>query len=215
MIARSCCLLACLVPLAAVDEDAPEKAIPLEQMARTQVAQAKYMLWDGDLYPAHPRWWVHPPDNASMEVAKEGARSGKRCLAFTGDGAAWLGFGFNLAGWWPPDAVHDISNYRNLSFWIRIEAAPGKFPNKPNVHLTGPATAEQPKGLESNTVDIENYAPGIMDGKWHEVVIPLKHLLSKKFDGSKVWEFSVGTWAQDRRSFTIWFDEIGVDNRED
>jgi len=202
-------LLAFTVPLAFAADDDDEKPQTLDQLTAAMVTQSKFMLWDGDLYKTNAQWWTHPTDEMKGEITTEVSHSGKHCLAFHGDGAAWLGFGFNFSGWYPPDAVYDISNYKNLSFWIRIDAAPGLFPNRPNVHLSQPGD----KNNTSNTVDIEAYAPNLMDGKWHEVVIPLKHLRTRTFDLTKVWEIGIGTWAQDRRSFDMYIDEIGVDNR--
>ena len=90
-----------------------------------------------------------------------------------------------------------------------MDAAPKRGPNGLNVTL-GCSGAK-----ESNTVNVEDYAPGLMDGQWHEVVIPLKHLLNRNTDFSRVWELRMGEWAPDQRTFKIFIDEIGVDNRQD
>ena len=185
------------------------KSLTVEQMSLDMALKSKLMMWDGDKFPDNPRSWTAPPKSCKVTITKAESHSGKKCVQLHGDGAAYLGFGFNLSGWYPPDAVWDISNYKNLSFWIRVDAAPGKEPNRLNVHLASAG------GKESNILDVETYAPDIKDGQWHEVVVPIKYLLGKEFDPTQCWEIDFGQWSQDPRTFDVYVDEIGVDNREE
>jgi hypothetical protein len=208
IIALGLALCQALRPGPAVAQD-DFKPLTLDQMAKTMVEQSKFMLWDGDRYVHTPRAWTYPTQNCSVEVTTEEAHSGTHSLHFHADGGAWMGFGWNVSGFWPPEAAYDCSNYKNLSFWVKVDAGPGKLPNHPTITL-GSSNKQK-----SNEVAIEDYAPGIMDGKWHEVVIPIKHLMNKLIDPTHVWEFGVGEWSGDQRSFDMYFDEIGFDNREE
>ena len=201
---------AALAGVAQAAGEAPEW-VPLKtnDMLQSMAKLSKFMIWDGDVYGKGGRGWTHPTEACRVSITDEDAHSGKHSLLFDASGGAWMGFGFNFAGWWPPDAVWDISNYKNLSFWIRVDAAPKRGPNGLNVSL-GCSGAK-----ESNTVNVEDYAPGLMDGQWHEVVIPLKHLLNRTTDFTRIWEFRMGEWANGQRTFKVYIDEIGVDNRAD
>ena len=201
-------LFVSLAGVARAADEAPEW-VPLKtnDMLQSMAKLSKLMIWDGDAFGKGGRGWTHPPSACHVGITDEDAHSGKHSLLFEADGSAWMGFGFNFSGWWPPDAVWDIGNYKNLSFWVRVEAAPKRGPNGLNVTL-GCSGAK-----DSNQVNLEDYAPGLADGKWHEVVIPLKHLLNRTTDFTKIWEFRMGEWSGDQRNFRIYIDEIGVDNR--
>jgi len=187
------------------------KPLTLDAMNADMAAKSKLMIWDGDKFPNNAKSWTAPPKHCTVTVTKADSHSGKRCVQLHGDGSQYLGFGFNFSGWYPPDAVWDISNYKNLSFWIRIDAAPGKFPNLLNVHLLSAAGG----GKESPTQELASYASDLTDGQWHEVVIPLKYFLGQDFDPTQCWEIGFSQWSPDPRVFDIYVDEIGVDNRED
>jgi len=187
----------------------PFKTLTIDEMTADTALKSKLMMWDGDKFPGSPRSWTAPPKSATVTITKMESHSGKKCAQLHGEGQAYLGFGLNFVGWYPPDAVWDISNYKNLSFWIKIDAPPGKGPNLLNTHLTSAG------GKESNILDVATYTGDLTDGQWHEVVIPVKYLLNSQFDPTQCWEIDFGQWSPDSRIFDIYVDEVGVDNREE
>ena len=66
----------------------------------------------------------------------------------------------------------------------------------------------------SANAQITKYAKDVMDGKWHEVKIPLKDFYKgkegKEFDPHSAWEFRFSTWSPSPRNFTVYIDEIAV-----
>lgn len=128
------------------------------------------------------------------------------------EGPEWLGFGWNWFGWWPADAGTDISQYKAIKFWIRVQgksAQEAPDPRSVKVQLACSKTKELSAG-----VVIADYAADFADGQWHEVTLPVAEFLKgdgAQFDPHTAWEFRIGTWAADARNFDMHFDEIGFD----
>ena len=165
---------------------------------------AKYVIWDGKRFGGGGSW----AQGGRCSVNSTEGHETKKSIEFHGEGGAWMGCGYNFFNWYPPESKHDISSYEFLSFWIKVEAAPGKGPNGLTVALNCSLTR---KG--SQTVQVADYCPEYADGQWHEVVIPLKHLNKDGFDVASTWEISLGQWSQDTRNFSVYVTEIAADNR--
>ena len=69
------------------------------------------------------------------------------------EGKDWKGFGWNWHGWWPKNAGTDVSEYKNLSFWIRLRL---DDPNKegPTLKDLSVVLAGSSKGGEDETAQV-------------------------------------------------------------
>lgn len=176
-----------------------------------QAELSKYMIWDGDGYVPGGQGWTGPNTAGdTIAVTNVDAHNGKKCLLFHGEGAGLIGCGWNFFGYYPPDAGVDITNYKNLSFWIKVDAPPNEGPAGLTVALNCSSSRKA-----SAAANVEDYTKNLIDGRWHEVVIPLRFLYTKDFDPKTTWELNVSTFNPDARRFDIYIDEIGVDNRPD
>ncbi|HEV8247348.1 MAG TPA: hypothetical protein VGP93_16330, partial [Polyangiaceae bacterium] len=196
------------------------EATPIEKkpvVARTEPPPAdKLMLWDGDKNTTGKPWSdCSKKDAGCKAVIEPGASAGRvgGGLKFHVQGPDWAGFGWNWHGFWPENAGTDISGYKSLSFWIRVDAKDtAKAPDPANLKVSIASSSKK----DSAEVGIAEYADNLLDGQWHEVVVPLSEFFKDKgkdFDPKAAWEFRVGTWASSPKDFDVYIDEIGFDNR--
>lgn len=167
----------------------------------------KLIVWNGDKY-ARGLGWVGPQIPLNFfKTQTEEAHEGKVALELRGEGSGWIGGGWNWHGWYPEGSGDDISGYANLSFWVKVE---GDNPGGLSVTINCSSTKKATKsgGVQEYIGDED-----LVDGKWHEVVIPLKDIMTDDFDKRKAWEMDINTWAPQKRAFSVYIDEIGFDNR--
>jgi photosystem II stability/assembly factor-like uncharacterized protein len=170
----------------------------------------RIMIWDGDQF-GRGQAWVAPQNNLNyIKAQTDEAHNGRVALEFYGTGAGWIGGGWNWHGWYPENSGDDIRRYRNLSVWVKI-VADGDI-GSINFNLKS-----NNKAVLGDNLDIRDYCPNILDGAWHNVVIPLEDMAAASkdhnFDARGVWELGVGTWAPQARTFSIYIDEISFDNQ--
>ncbi len=178
----------------------------------------KLMVWDGDKNTGGKPWAdCSKKDAGCKSVVQPGAAEGRLGggLKFHVEGPDWAGFGWNWHGFYPDNAGTDITKYKSLSFWIRVDAKnDAKAPDLSSLKVTLSGSGHDKK--ESADVTIGDYTDDLLDGQWHEIVIPLGEFMKDKgkdFDPTTAWEFRIGTWASTPRDFDIYVDEIGFDNR--
>jgi len=198
----------------------PKSAPPVAAPA-TPPPPGKLITWDGD-NKTGGKGWASCSKKGECEVTVEmDPKSGRQGagLRFEAEGPDWMGFGWNWHSWYPETAGDDITAYKNLSFWIRVDAKDAASAPDPKSVMTWlSCSCKTNKEEERSTaqVRVEDFAPDFADGRWHEVVIPVEALLKDKtqtFDRTTTWEFDLGTWSESKKSFTIFVDEIGFDNR--
>ncbi len=169
----------------------------------------KLIAWDGEGIAGGKAW--AKPETTTIQVQSAEVYGGKNALEVHAEGKDWVGGGWNWHGWWPADAGTDVSGYRNLSFWVKFGG--DKKPEKawPKVRLT----SSNGGGKGTGEADLLRYCPGLWDGKWHEVVIPLADLYGEKteFDAKKAWEFNVSVPCQEEIKFNLYVDDIAFDDR--
>lgn len=165
----------------------------------------RMLVWNGEEAKSGQGW-------AGPETAKAGiaprlgtAVSGQTALAFTGSGAEWIGAIWNWRGWFPKGSGDDVSQFRNLSFRIKV-ACEGELGS-----LTVSLASQDGKTAAAKVID---YCPELLDGNWHEVVIPFADLApEEKYDPHRVWQLAIDSWAPAARTFTVLLDDLGFDDR--
>ena len=132
---------------------------------------AKEVVFDGDQKGDNAKGWAVPEGKATIQSQdKEVRTAGEKTVEFHAEGNEWLGGGWNWFGWSPEDAGTDISKFSNLSFWAKVTG--DKKPTELKVGLG----ANDKTATEQVT---HRLLPQLMDGKSHEVVIPIKDLDTK------------------------------------
>jgi hypothetical protein len=169
----------------------------------------KELVFDGDKVGENAKGWTTATEPSKATVTaqdKEVRTRGRKTMEFHAKGKDWIGIGWNWFGWWPADACTDISGYKNLSFWAKVsgEKKPGQLLVK---LVANDKSATEP-------VDLIITCPDLLDGKWHEIVIPIKDLDTKNaLNRAKVFEINFGSWSQDEVDFSLFVDEIGFDGK--
>jgi len=179
---------------------------------------ARLAIWDGDGAGAGAQGWesCDKAPNCQSKVAMDSGTgtSGSNGLKFHGQGAGWIGMGWNLFGWYPETAGVDVTPYSHLTFQIRVEA-------KNADAAPDPGSVEVLLGCSKNkkdsaSVSVERYAKGFTDGKWHKVEIPIPTFTKGKgagFDLGSFWEFRISTWSGTPRDFNIYVDDIAAEKQ--
>ena len=167
----------------------------------------RHIVWDGEEF-AHGLSWAAPQNPfIYLKPQTDDAHSGEVALEFHGDGAGWMGGGWNWHGWYPSNAGTDITGFRNLAFWVKVV---GDNPGGIGIALNCSSNKKQTRACS-----IQDYCPGLLDGAWHEVVMPLTDLYqgAREFDPRSVWQLDLNIWAPKERKFSLYIDDIGFDNR--
>jgi hypothetical protein len=188
--------------------------------SKIATAENVTLVWDGDEHGGNAKEWANCNlKEACKSTAKVTAREGVNksvALEWHAEGKDWKGFGWNWHGFWPENAGTDISQFKNLSFWIRLRLDDPKL--APELKDITVGLAGSTKGKEETaTVPLIGYVDSLSDEKWHEIVIPISDLTKgkgKDFDLTKTWEFRLGEYAMADRNFTVFVDNIGFDNRK-
>jgi hypothetical protein len=177
---------------------------------------SKLMIWDGDDVGTGAQPWesCEPKPNCEAKASAEpgAGTNGSVALKFHAKGSGFLGMGWNIFGWYPPNAGVDLTPYNHLTFQIRAEAkSSGPVPDPGFTTVLLGCSANN---FNTASVPVEKYAKGFADGKWHKVSIPLSAFTKgegAKFDPHSFWEFRLGTWAGTTRSFDIYIDDIAAE----
>jgi hypothetical protein len=177
------------------------------------------LVWDGDEHGGKAKEWANcnlkDACKSTVRALPAEGVNGSVGLEWHAEGKDWKGFGWNWHGFWPEDAGTDLSEFKNLSFWIRLRLDdPKQAPDLKDITV---GLAGSTKGkLESATVPLLSYVDSLADQGWHQVVIPISDLTKgkgKDFDVTKAWEFRMGEYGMSGRNFTVFIDNIGFDNR--
>ena len=186
--------------------------VSLSVVAGTLSAQEakRQVVFDGDQAGANAKGWTHAPMGKVTIAAqdKEVRRKGKKTMEFHAAGHDYMGAGWNWMGFDPPDAGTDISAYKNLRFWAKVSG--DKKPSQLSVAIK----SNDKSATEAD--DMLQRCPSLLDGKWHELVIPINDLDSKNvLNKDKAWELQFNTWSQEDIDFSLFVDEIAFDGTAD
>jgi hypothetical protein len=178
-----------------------------------------FIVWDGENPDQKAVGWAGPEVGkggttwATLKPVKGAGIDNGTALVWTAKGPEWKGFGWNWFSWWPSNAGTDITPYKFLVFKIRFDRISAADPlalDALNVTLS----CSDGGGRRSVELPILAYLEeDPADGKWHEVVIPLKDILndeaSRAFNPKKTWELGMNMWTPENQDFTLVVDSIG------
>ncbi len=169
-------------------------------------------VWNGEDV-ATGGGWAGPKNEINFfKPQTDFAHNGTTALELHGEGAEWIGGGWNWMNWWPENGGTDLTAFSHLTFWIRQS---GDAIENLTVTLVSSITKNP-----AEPVPLANYvkAANLRDAAWHEIVIPVADFKPKNdetpFDPKAVWEIIFGSWAQYPRAFSLYIDDIDFINRE-
>lgn len=173
------------------------------ERAIEKVPPRDLLVWNGDEMPKGGGF--HWPEKAGMAKPApvgEGARAGRNALRMHLEAVRQGGFGWNWHGWFPKEAGSDISAMAAVVFAVRVDGA--AKPESLSVSL------KSNNGKASKEADIVALSPDVLDGKWHEVAVPLTAILpGGELDLTKAWEIVISATAKTDMTCDIFVDEIG------
>jgi len=208
-------LTACIGPPPGAKEAALAGGSPGAATAAKPNKDGVLVIWDGDGAGAGAKGWADcakkPTCKATAAPTPAVGRNGSSALKIHFEGPDWIGMGWNWFGWWPETAGTDISPYKNLKFWLKVESKSPELAPDLSALIISMRCSNGKK--DSASVAILPFAKDALDGQWHEIVIPLSELTKGKgsvFDLRTAWEFNVNTWSGSPRDFTLYVDEIAA-----
>ncbi|MBA3698077.1 MAG: NPCBM/NEW2 domain-containing protein [Planctomycetes bacterium] len=183
----------------------PPAAVPAPAISAAR--RPDLIIWDGDGANggAGYKGFGAAGQSAFEEVADQGHRGAGLRARLAGGNAANVGW--NWHAWSSDTAGTDLNGFAALTMWLRFSgpAAPQKVVMR---------LACSPRDPVRRTVDVNLTArqPGLLDGAWHQVIVPLAELVpqGQDFDRAKVWEvaFDISSTANMDGTFDV--DEIGA-----
>jgi hypothetical protein len=168
----------------------------------------RMIVWDGDQFTGGFGWVSPKQPLISFQAETDEAHSGKTAMELHCEGSGAISGGWNWHGFWPADSGDDVTAYRNLTFWMKVEGE-----TKPDGIKVSLVCSSDSKA--TRTVDVTAYGQDLMDGDWHDVVIPLQDMIESGsgFNAAKVWMIDIDTWSGSDRNFSVFLDDVGFDNR--
>ena len=197
-------LLLALIFLSAPAQPATPQATPTASTIKRTV------VWDGE---AHDKGssWVNPTTSTFLRTQSD-AHSGNTALELKfHDKGVWIGWGFDWFDWKTGRNLGtDTSKMTNLNFWIKANGLPEDL----QVQLLCNGDVVDTPEHHAPKMSIGKYCPTFRDGKWHEVVIPLRDMdYPKGYDPKVVTMIDFGFNAGADASGSILIDDIAFDNR--
>jgi len=188
--------------------------VPAFAGVRSQAADdnkvKRTVVWDGEEIDKGSTW-VNPTTSTFLRTQEE-AHSGKTSLEFKfHDKKVWLGSGFDWFDWKAGrDIGTDTGKMTNLNFWIKTKGLAEDL----QVQLLCNGDVIDTPEHHTEKVNLSKYCPNYRDGKWHEVVIPLKDLAYPQgYDPKVVTMIDFGFWTDVEANGSFWIDDIAFDDR--
>jgi hypothetical protein len=170
----------------------------------------RIVVWDGETHDMGSSW-VNPTTSTFSRTQGD-AHSGNTALDFKfHDRHAWLGCGFDWFDWKAGrDVGTNTSDMTNLNFWIKSKGAVGDL----ELQLLCNGDVIDTPEHHAPKMRVAKYCPNFRDGKWHEVVIPLRDMAYPTgYDPKVVTMIDFGFWSEGESSGSFLIDDIAFDNR--
>jgi hypothetical protein len=168
------------------------------------------VVWDGESHDKGSSW-VNPTTSTFVRTQSD-AHSGKTALELKfHDKQNWIGCGFDWFDWKTGRTLGtDSSKMTNLNFWIKATGLTEDF----QVQLLCNGDVVDTPEHHAPKMSIAKYCPTFRDGKWHEVVIPLRDMAYPKgYDPKVVTMIDFGFYTQGEATGSILIDDIAFDDR--
>lgn len=168
------------------------------------------VVWDGEKVDQGSSW-VNPTTSTLLRTKSE-AHSGTTSLELTfNDKQVWVGCGFDWFDWKAGRTIGtDTTKMTTLNFWIK---ANGLTEDMIVQLLCNGDVVDTPEHHTAQ-LSIAKYCPDYRDGKWHEVVIPLKDFdYPQGYDPKVVTMIDFGFYTQGAIKGSVFIDDIAFDNR--
>ena len=152
--------------------------IPLSLHAADAAAKLHWkgkpqVVWDGDTYGGGSGWAVSPNSTSSIDANAPEARAGKIAMRLVVKAKNWSRFGWNWVGW---DTINGTNVKAKTHLLLSVRVTGASYPTKLGVFLMSMPAEKGKASKEGPTLEITTYEPSALDGKWHEVAIPLSAL---------------------------------------
>jgi len=170
----------------------------------------RIVVWDGETHDKGSSW-VNPTTSTFLRTQSD-AHSGNTALELKfHDKQIWIGFGFDWFDWKTGRTVGtDTSKMTNLNFWIKSNGLTEDL----QVQLLCNGDVVDTPEHHAPKMSIVKYCPNFRDGKWHEVVIPLRDMdYPKGYDPKVVTMIDFGFYTQGEATGSIQLDDLAFDNR--
>lgn len=196
-----------------VPEPSKAQAAPAPVAEGTTPEEAgtlRTVVWDGEKADKGSSW-VNPTTSTFLRTKRE-AHSGDSSLELKfDDKGTWIGLGFDWFDWKTGRTLGtDTSRMTTLNFWIKTDGLAEDL----IVQLLCNGDVIDTPEHHTAQMSIAKYCPNYRDGKWHEVVIPLRDMeVPKGYDPKVVTMVDFGFYAQNAAKGSILFDDIAFDNR--
>lgn len=177
---------------------------------RAGAATERVVVWDGESHDKGSSW-VNPT-TSSFQPETGIAHSGNTALQLKfDDHQTWIGWGFDWFDWKAGRTIGtDTSNMTTLNFWFKSDGLNQDL----QVQLLCNGDVIDTAEHHAAKMSIAKYCPKFRDGKWHEVVIPLRDMdYPKGYDPKVVTMIDFGFYAQEAVKGAIYIDDIAFDNR--
>ena len=180
------------------------------QTASVGSVPKRIVVWDGETHDKGSSW-VNPTTSSFVRVHGEG-HSGNTALELKfHDKQVWIGCGFDWFDWKAGKKVGtDTSKMTTLNFWIKAD---GLTEDLQLQLLCNGDVIDTPEH-HAPKMSVAKYCPNFRDGKWHEVVIPLRDMAYPKgYDPKVVTMIDFGFYTNGEASGSLLIDDLAFDNR--
>lgn len=168
---------------------------------------APFTVWDGANHIKGVGWTspLGPESSIVAGLAAAGSHT-TEITYYTSKRNTFVECGWQWAPWSPPFLGTDLSRYDTLELSIRIDGphVPHQIsPNLPSDVALSLASPGDHKVTERGS--LKSRDPKVMDGKWHQIFIPLKSLYTSqmKFDKNHATQVILGAWNGPAGDFTV------------
>lgn len=182
----------------------------VQQNQRVSVLPTRrVVVWDGEKANVGGGW-TNPTSSTFRPVTGD-AHSGNTALEFKFHSShIWIGCGFDWFNWKTgTDVGTDTRQMTNLTFWIKSKGTTGDL----EVQLLCNGDVLDTLEHHAAKVHVLKYCPDLLDGKWHEVVIPLADMTQPVgYDPRIVSQIDFGFWSEKEANGNFVIDDIAFDN---
>jgi len=156
------------------------------------------MVWDGDALVGGHGWvWPLTPPNR-IESQSMVVHNGRNALRFHAEGDRSIN-----AGWqWNTSTTAGVDFPRLHALVVSMKIEGRALPNSAQLVIQGDDT-------HSKYVELSTLCPALMDGNWHDIVVPFADLEEPDFDFANADRLQIETRADGALAFDMYIDDIG------